>query len=634
MLSKDLAITANFHQAPSSTGMATTPPVELLRLPDQLEKMRSPNTSKTQQVSSSYSSYNSSKLRREEAIHIIISEREFDWLKKLFPWLAQVRFEFKGVVKVIRSPKIYIILKHRLNPPSHLREIEIPFLGDSQVNHPNRAFKNEALSKRFELKTSMGITPIAPANHENEKQREEECLENNNRNVQQRDVERAPNNLNVETRANSAEMHTEHRDERLVGRTVVSLMQNVDEEIALNIAGRMESSHQNQVGEVSKSTNFSFQVNEGEHDPSHNMEEMQQAQEAHHNTSIIQDIDTRMKDKNSKANKQDIQGNTSNRAPEKQQTAAKEQPGITSKTSLINTTDKDKGKTHLHENANKHPVVNKGQVQVQTNGHPYRFNNQYMQHSNKVWQAKEKQQHPPSKSNAELHQPGNGYPKVSSNFEPHNPNQRNRLATKPIQDNEKQDQPNTNVNKKEHIPEPSPYTVVRTYAARLRHNQSKFDNSIKLTTPEISTKQGLPAVLFVKEEVLGPLAETCKYTLIGKFSHTMPKVDLIRKSFILQTQLSREVKISHYNARHVYIDLDNELDYNTVWTKQRMNFVDGLLIPVGKVLYLDSASIQETRGSKAKVKVQIDISKKRHPHVWMGYKGDDLTDERWQTIEY
>uniref|UniRef100_M1BVX7 DUF4283 domain-containing protein n=1 Tax=Solanum tuberosum TaxID=4113 RepID=M1BVX7_SOLTU len=104
-----------------------------------------------------------------------------------------------------------------------------------------------------------------------------------------------------------------------------------------------------------------------------------------------------------------------------------------------------------------------------------------------------------------------------------------------------------------------------------------IDNSVKLTTPEVTTKQGLPAVLFVKEEVLGPLAEVCKYTLIGKFTHTMPKMELIRKSFILQTQLSGGVKNAHYNARHIYIDLDNELDYNTVWTKQRMSIVGQLM---------------------------------------------------------
>lgn len=165
------------------------------------------------------------------------------------------------------------------------------------------------------------------------------------------------------------------------------------------------------------------------------------------------------------------------------------------------------------------------------------------------------------------------------------------------------------------------------------------------------------------------LAARCKFTLIGKFSNTMPKVGLIRRSFILQTQLSGGVKIAHFNARYVYIDLDNELDYITVWTKQKMiikgqlmriqtwtptfkpdeetpivpvwvslpelpwhcynkKFVSALLSPIGKVLYLDSASIHKTRGSLAKVSVE------RPPHVWMGFDKEDITIGRWQPIRY
>lgn len=63
------------------------------------------------------------------------------------------------------------------------------------------------------------------------------------------------------------------------------------------------------------------------------------------------------------------------------------------------------------------------------------------------------------------------------------------------------------------------------------------------------------------------LATRCKFTFVGKFSNTMPKVEFIRRSFILQTQLTRGVKIVHFNARHLNIDLDDELDYITVWTK-------------------------------------------------------------------
>ncbi|KAH0693465.1 hypothetical protein KY285_020562 [Solanum tuberosum] len=248
-----------------------------------------------------------------------------------------------------------------------------------------------------------------------------------------------------------------------------------------------------------------------------------------------------------------------------------------SKTSPVNLTDKDKGKAHLHDHSNEHNIVHKEQEQVQTNGQSLRFNNQHLQHNTQVWQAKEKQQHPPSRTNVDQTQSGNGYPKVSSNFDHQISSQRNTIVPKPSQPNEKHDQHVTSANKKEHIPEPAPYTVVQTCAARLRHNQSIIDNSVKLTTPEVTTKQGLPAVLFVKEEVLGPLAEVCKYTLIGKFTHTMPQVELIRKKFHSTDSVIGGVKIAHYNARHVYIDLDNELDYNTVWTKQMMNIAGQLM---------------------------------------------------------
>jgi len=121
--------------------------------------------------------------------------------------------------------------------------------------------------------------------------------------------------------------------------------------------------------------------------------------------------------------------------------------------------------------------------------------------------------------------------------------------------------------------------------------------------------------------------------------------------------------------------LENELDYITVWTKQRMSiegklmriqtwtpnfrpeeetpimpvwvllldlpwhcykkqFVTALLSPIGKVLYMDTTSVQKTRGSMAKAKIQLDLTKERPPHVWLGLDEEDLTIGRWQAIEY
>ncbi|WMV30175.1 hypothetical protein MTR67_023560 [Solanum verrucosum] len=135
------------------------------------------------------------------------------------------------------------------------------------------------------------------------------------------------------------------------------------------------------------------------------------------------------------------------------------------------------------------------------------------------------------------------------------------------------------------------------------------------------------------------------------------------------------VNVAHYNAKHVFIDLENELDYNTVWTQQRMTiegklmriqawnpnfrpeqetpivpiwvllpglpwhcfkkkFITPLLESVGKVLYLDTTSIKKTRASMAKVKVQVDLTKARPRHSWIGLDDEDLSIGRWQSIEY
>ncbi|KAG5631558.1 hypothetical protein H5410_003275 [Solanum commersonii] len=70
------------------------------------------------------------------------------------------------------------------------------------------------------------------------------------------------------------------------------------------------------------------------------------------------------------------------------------------------------------------------------------------------------------------------------------------------------------------------------------------------------------------------------------------------------------------------------------WHCYHRDILSPLLSPIGKVLYLDTTSIQKTRGSVARVKVQIDLTKERPPHVWMGLNEEDLNIGRWQTIEY
>lgn len=52
-------------------------------------------------------------------------------------------------------------------------------------------------------------------------------------------------------------------------------------------------------------------------------------------------------------------------------------------------------------------------------------------------------------------------------------------------------------------------------------------------------------MIFKEEDFMVDWAAKCKFTLIGKFSTTMPKFELVRKSFINKTQLSGGVKITY-----------------------------------------------------------------------------------------
>ncbi|KAK4709698.1 hypothetical protein R3W88_004211 [Solanum pinnatisectum] len=266
--------------------------------------------------------------------------------------------------------------------------------------------------------------------------------------------------------------------------------------------------------------------------------------------------------------------------------------------------------------------------------------------------------------------------KVSSNFDSYRPNhQRNN-----------QDSPRKHQNKfpannppiriiNNQIPDPAPPSITQSLATRLRANQTKNATPIDISSPIISTRQGNPSITFHEEDFMQKMLGRCKFTLVGKFTNAMPKMEIIRKSFIAQTQLIGGVKIAHFNSRHIYIDLDNEADHISVWTKQKMHIaghpmklqvwtptfkpaeetpivpiwitlpelpwhcyymdiLTPLLSPIGKALYLDSATMQKTRGSVAKVRVQIDITKERPQHVWLGISEKDPTLGKWQIIEF
>ncbi|KAH0669580.1 hypothetical protein KY289_024073 [Solanum tuberosum] len=267
--------------------------------------------------------------------------------------------------------------------------------------------------------------------------------------------------------------------------------------------------------------------------------------------------------------------------------------------------------------------------------------------------------------------------KVSSNFDSYRPNQQRTNQTSPKQNQHKPFVNSTLTKNANHqIPNPSPPTIFQSLATRLKAIQTKNYVPMDIISPIITTRQGYPSITFHEEDFMQKMLGRCKYTLVGKFTNAMPKMEVIRKSFVAQTQLTGGVKIAHFNSRHIYIDLDNEADHISVWTKQKM-FIAGhpmklqvwtptfkpaeetpivpiwitllelpwhcyymdiltpLLSPIGKALYLDSATMQKTRGSVAKVRVQIDITKERPQHVWLGFseKYPSLVKERDEVVK-
>ncbi|KAG5571345.1 hypothetical protein H5410_061111 [Solanum commersonii] len=154
--------------------------------------------------------------------------------------------------------------------------------------------------------------------------------------------------------------------------------------------------------------------------------------------------------------------------------------------------------------------------------------------------------------------------------------------------------------------------------------------------PIMATRQGHPSITFHEEDFMLKMAERCKNTLLGKFINSMPKMEL-----------TGGLKIAHFNSRHIYIDLDSEADESGIqeetpvvpiwvtlpelpWHCYYMDCLTALLAPIGNALYLDSSSLQKTRGSVAKVRVQIVLTKERPQHLWLGFSEKDPPKGKWQ----
>lgn len=67
-----------------------------------------------------------------------------------------------------------------------------------------------------------------------------------------------------------------------------------------------------------------------------------------------------------------------------------------------------------------------------------------------------------------------------------------------------------------------------------------------------------------------------------------------------------------------------------------MEILRGLLSPIKKALHFDLASFQKIRGSVARAKIQIDLTKSRPYHVRLGFddKQDENGEGQWLEVQY
>ena len=180
--------------------------------------------------------------------------------------------------------------------------------------------------------------------------------------------------------------------------------------------------------------------------------------------------------------------------------------------------------------------------------------------------------------------------------------------------------------------------------------------------------KGEAAVIFSRADA-EKLAEPFRWSLVGKFSHGRPSLEDIRK-FFASLNLKDHIFIGLMDYRHVLIKCSAEADFNRIWTRGiwqlgkfpmrvfrwsrefhvlresslvpvwvelpnlPIHFFDkhslfSILSPVGRPLFLDSATAAGTRPSVARVCVEIDVAKPVLSRIWVAVEGETGF---WQTI--
>ncbi|KAL0911827.1 hypothetical protein M5K25_017749 [Dendrobium thyrsiflorum] len=111
--------------------------------------------------------------------------------------------------------------------------------------------------------------------------------------------------------------------------------------------------------------------------------------------------------------------------------------------------------------------------------------------------------------------------------------------------------------------EPKKISVPKSFKEALAGSSSNDVSGILISS---SLVNGMPAIL-VSDKDLQILAEPYKLALVGKFFFRRPNMDEIRK-FFNGLKLLGSFSVSLLDARHIFINLSNDLDYNRIFLKR------------------------------------------------------------------
>lgn len=181
-------------------------------------------------------------------------------------------------------------------------------------------------------------------------------------------------------------------------------------------------------------------------------------------------------------------------------------------------------------------------------------------------------------------------------------------------------------------------------------NKTQTKQRVQLLSRGYDIVDGKATMIFTKEEH-DLLANTCRWTIIGKFHKTRPSIEKIRAEFPKIIKNKDAVKIGAKDRYHVFIDMENEEDYNIIYSKPVINFNEGnnmkilkwttnfrpdtettlapvwinlpnlswhyyewdalyrIVQPMGTPLFMDKATASKTRPTTTKLRVEIDLER-------------------------